>query len=191
MQNTSIKGKAWPLFYTFFKAGTFTFAGGLAMLPIIQKDVVEKYQLMDADTFLEYATLSQTLPGAIALNCACFVGKKTAGVLGMLVAGIGATISAFVLMLLATMAIQLIPQEGPMMGAMQCIRAASSALILSAAFSLGRYNIKSRFAVIMMLAVFGAVFLLHVNALVMVFIAGVTGYLYQQQYESGKGGSNI
>jgi len=124
----------WALFIVFFKAGTFTFAGGLAMLPIIERDLVEKYRLIKKEEFLEYATLSQTLPGVIAANCACFVGRYVAGTPGMLAACLGATISAFILMLAATIAVQYIPQNGPVMGAMSCIRAASSALILSAAF---------------------------------------------------------
>ncbi|MDR3085461.1 MAG: chromate transporter, partial [Christensenellaceae bacterium] len=136
MANTKLRS-LWGLFCTFFKAGTFTFAGGLAMLPVIEKDVVERYGFMDKDQFFEYATLSQTLPGVIALNCASFVGRHVAGTPGMLVAGLGSTISAFILMLAATIAIQFIPQAGPAMGAMQAIRAASSALVLSAAWSLG------------------------------------------------------
>ena len=101
----------WALFVIFFKAGTFTFAGGLAMLPAIEKDVTEKYHLMDKETFMEYATLAQTLPGVIALNCASFVGRQAAGFAGMMAEAIGATISAFVLMIAATIAIQLIPQD--------------------------------------------------------------------------------
>ena len=57
------------------------------MLPVIQKDVVEKYKLMTKEDFLEYATLSQTLPGVIARNCAAFVGGNSAGTPGMLAAG--------------------------------------------------------------------------------------------------------
>ena len=54
----------WALFKIFFMAGTFTFGGGLAMLPVIQKDVVKKHSLMSKEDFLEYATLAQTLPGS-------------------------------------------------------------------------------------------------------------------------------
>ena len=179
----------WGLFIVFFKAGTFTFAGGLAMLPVIEKDVVEKYEIMSRDEFMEYATLAQSLPGVIALNCACFIGRHAAGTVGMLVAGFGATFSAFVLMLLATMAMQFIPQSGPVMGAMSCIRAASAALILSAAFSLGAHNLKSAFAVIMMLAAFSAVAVLNVSTPLVVLGAGVVGYVYQLiRNRSRKGG---
>lgn len=175
------------LFLIFFKAGTFTFAGGLAMLPVIQKDVVEKYKLMTKEDFLEYATLAQTLPGVIALNCAAFVGGSAAGTLGMLVAGLGATFTAFVLMLAATILLQFIPQQGPVVGAFRCIRAASSALVLSAAFSLGRYNIKNTFSVIVMLAAFTLVFFANISAPLVILAAGAAGYLYQRFIMRSKG----
>ena len=182
----------WQLFLTFFKAGTFTFAGGLAMLPVIEKDVVEKYHFLTKDEFMEYATLSQTLPGVIALNCASFVGKSAAGIPGMLAAAFGSTISAFVLMLGATVALQLIPQSGPWMGAMHAIRAASSALILSAAFSLGRHNLKSAFAVVVMLAGLTMVLVFEISAPILVLAAGVAGYLYQlyKRKRKNKAGAN-
>lgn len=170
----------WALFLIFFKAGTFTFAGGLAMLPVIQKDVVDKQKFMSDEEFLEYATLSQTLPGIIALNCASFVGRRVAGTIGMVVAGVGATISAFVLMIFAVILLQFIPQEGPLAGAFRGIRAASSALILSAAFSLGRFNLKNNFAILLMLMSFGIVVFTDIGAPIVVLFAGIAGYIFQQ-----------
>jgi Chromate transport protein ChrA len=176
MQKSDIK-KLWHLFVIFFKAGTFTFAGGLAMLPVIEKEIVEKYEFMSRDDFMEYATLSQTLPGVIALNCASFVGRRTAGVSGMFVAGFGATFSAFVLMLGATIAMQYIPQAGPVMGAMRCIRSASASMILSAAVSLGAHNLKSIFAIGVMLAAFSAVLFFNISTPLVVLVSGVVGYI--------------
>ena len=170
----------WALFVIFFKAGTFTFAGGLAMLPVIEKDIVEKYSLLDREEFLEYAVLSQTIPGVVAINCASFVGRRAAGTPGMLVASLGASISAFVLMLVATVAIQYIPQAGPAMGAMRCIRAASSALVLSAAFTLGANNIKTTFSVILMLAAFVSIIFLKISTPLVVIAAGLIGFGYQK-----------
>ncbi len=170
------------LFWIFFKAGTFTFAGGLAMLPVIEKDVVEKYALMSKDEFLEYATLAQTLPGVIALNCAAFVGKRAAGLPGMLIAGIGATISAFVLMLAAAILLEFVPREGVLAGAFQCIRAASAALVLSAAFTLGRHNLKTALSIIVMLAAFSLVAFAGVSAPLVILGAGIFGLLYTRLF---------
>lgn len=168
----------WHLFVIFFKAGTFTFAGGLAMLPVIERDVVEKYALMTREEFLEYATLAQTLPGIIALNCSAFVGRHSAGTLGMLVAGFGATVSAFVLMVVATILLHLVPQEGAFAGAFRGIRAASAALILSAAFSLGRHNIKTAFTIVVMLAAFALVLFLNISAPLVILAAGLAGIAF-------------
>ena len=180
----------WALFVIFFKAGTFTFAGGLAMLPVIEKDVTQKYHLMDKETFMEYATLAQTLPGVIALNCASFVGRQAAGFAGMMAAAIGATISAFVLMIAATIAIQLIPQTGPMLGAMKAIRAASAALVLSAAFSLGAHNLKSLYAKIVMVVAFVLVFILKISTPVVVLLAAAAGLVFYGWFKAGRGGKN-
>jgi chromate transporter len=170
----------WRLFVIFFKAGTFTFAGGLAMLPVIEKDVVEKYKLMPHEDFLEYATLSQTLPGVIALNCASFVGKSSAGTPGMLAAGFGSIFSAFVLMIAATILFQFIPQHGPFAGMFAGIRAASAAIVLSAAFTLGRHNLKSLFAIIVMLSAFALVIFADISAPLVVIAAGIAGCVYQK-----------
>jgi len=177
----------WALFVIFFKAGTFTFAGGLAMLPVIEKDIVEKYKLLGREEFLEYATLSQTIPGVVAINCASFVGRRAAGTPGMLVASLGASVSAFVLMIAATVAIQLIPQTGPAMGAMRGIRTASSALVLSAAFTLGANNLKTTFSVILMLAAFVSIIFLKISTPLVVVAAGIIGYVYQH-FSQKKGG---
>lgn len=177
------KGKlftCYALFITFLKASTFTFAGGLAVVPAIERDAVQRYGLLDREAFMEYATLSQTMPGVIALNCATLVGRHAAGTMGMIAAGFGAILPAFLLMLAATVLARMIPQQGRFLGAMRGIRAASAALVLSAAFSLGRYNLKSTFAVIMMIAAFMLVIWGHIGAPMIVVLCGVAGVIYQR-----------
>lgn len=180
----------WALFVIFFKAGTFTFAGGLAMLPVIEKDVVEKRGLMPREEFMEYATLAQTLPGVIAVNCASFVGRRAAGTVGMLVASFGATISAFALMILATVLLTLIPRQGPLYGAFEGIRAASAALILSAAFSLGKHNIKNTFSVVIMIAAFLLTLFTDISVIFIVLGGALAGIVYTRlkHTKTGKGG---
>ncbi len=172
--------KSFALFITFLKASTFTFAGGLAIVPAIERDAVEKYKLLSRDEFMEYATLSQTMPGVIALNCATLVGRHAAGTVGMLAAGFGAILPAFSLMVLATILAKMIPQHGRLLGAMRGIRAASAALVLSAAFSLGRYNLKTTFSVIIMIAAFLLVVVGNLGAPIIVVLSGATGYIYQR-----------
>ena len=171
--------KLWGLFWVFFKAGTFTFAGGLAMLPVIQKEIVEKYKFLEEEEFIEFASLAQTLPGIIALNCAVLTGKRTAGLLGAVVAGFGAVISAFVLMLVATIGISMIPRGGAVEGAFRGVRAASAALILASAVTLARHNLKNRFSVVLALVCFAALIFLNLGAFPVVLAAAAAGLVYQ------------
>jgi chromate transporter len=185
MQKHDLK-TLWTLFLIFLKAGTFTFAGGLAMLPMIQRDLVDKYKLMPEDEFLEYATLSQTLPGVVALNCASFVGRRIGGWIGMFAASVGAIFSAFALMIVAVVLLQSLPQTGPIAGAFRGIRAASAAFILAAAFALGKYNLKGTFTILMMLAAFALVFFANVSAPLVIIAAGVAGYVYRRYMHNGE-----
>ena len=178
----------WILFFCFFKAGTFTFAGGLAMLPMLEVTLTEKNQLLSKEEFFEYATLAQTMPGIIAMNCAFFVGRHVAGIPGMLVAGLGACFSAFVLMLAATIGLQHVPQAGPVAGAMRAIRVASAAFILSAAVSLGKRNVNSLSAAIIMAAAFFLIVFFKVSTVLVVLGAAVTGILLHRHAPPRKGG---
>ena len=77
------------LFMAFFRIGAFTFGGGYAMLPMLQKEVVEKYHWATEDEIMDYFAIGQCTPGIIAVNTATFVGYKTKGVLGGIVATLG------------------------------------------------------------------------------------------------------
>ncbi len=98
----------------------------------------------------------------------------------MLAASFGAILPAFSLMVLATVLAKMIPKQGPLLGAMRGIRAASAALLLSAAFSLGRYNLKNAFAIIVMIAAFLLVVLGNTGAPVVVLLSGAAGFIYQR-----------
>ena len=68
--------KSLNLFWSFFKVGVFTFGGGYAMVPLIEKEVVDRRAWIDREEFLDLLTLAQTSPGPLALNTAVFVGYK-------------------------------------------------------------------------------------------------------------------
>ena len=97
----------------------------------------------------------------------------------MAVAGFGATFSAFVLMLLATILLQFVPPEGAFAGAFRGIRAASAALILAAAFALGKHNIKGAFTIVVLLCAFALVLFADVSAPLVILAAGTAGCIYQ------------
>ncbi|NLB67192.1 MAG: chromate transporter [Bacteroidales bacterium] len=90
----------WELFWTFFKLGTFTFGSGYAMIPMIEREVVDRKKWFDREDFYNQFTLAQSAPGPFALNTAVFVGYKMKGWWGSLVAVLGVSISPFVIILL-------------------------------------------------------------------------------------------
>ena len=78
------------LFLTFARIGALTFGGGYTMLPIIQKEVVEKKKWVDSEDVLDYYAIGQCIPGIIAVNTAIFIGNKKKGVWGGIAAALGA-----------------------------------------------------------------------------------------------------
>lgn len=162
------------LFKVYLLAGAFTFSGGMAMLPVIERELCRKYGLIDKESLYEYATLAQTFPGVIALTNACFVGKKINGTWGMFFAGIGAVFPAYALMSIATILYQLIPQEGPVLSALTAVRATSASFLFAAAFTIAKFNLKSKLNIALALFCFiftvfnllGAPLLILISALV-------------------------
>lgn len=79
----------WILFVTFTRIGLFTFGGGYAMLPMLQKEIVEKHHWATEDEIMDYFAVAQCTPGAIAVNTSTFIGYKQKGIIGGIVATLG------------------------------------------------------------------------------------------------------
>ena len=89
--------KLLTLFLTFAKVGVMTFGGGYAMLPILQREVVEKKGWATEEELADYFAIGQCTPGVIAVNTATFVGQKLAGVAGGIVATLGVVFPSLVI----------------------------------------------------------------------------------------------
>lgn len=90
----------WTLFLTFCKIGGFTFGGGYAMIPLIEREAVEKRRFLDGDEIVELLAISEATPGPIAVNAATFVGYRAAGVPGAFFATLGVVLPSFCILLL-------------------------------------------------------------------------------------------
>lgn len=87
------------LFMTFMKIGTFTFGGGWAMIPIIEREVVDKHKWIDREEFLDELAVAQSLPGILAVNIAVLIGNKLRGVKGSITAALGTILPSFAIIL--------------------------------------------------------------------------------------------
>lgn len=93
----------WELFLTFVRVGSFTLGGGYAMIPLIQKEVVEKKKWMNETDFIDMLAMAQSAPGVIAINTSIFIGYKLKGLKGSIVASLGTILPSFTIILLIAM----------------------------------------------------------------------------------------
>lgn len=89
----------WTLFKIFFKIGTFTIGGGAAMIPLIEREIVDKHHFLDSREFLDMISIAQSAPGIIAVNVSIFVGNRIAGLKGSIIATLGSILAPFLTIL--------------------------------------------------------------------------------------------
>jgi len=147
--------KLMDLYLSFFKIGGFTIGGGLAMLPLIQQEVVDKKKWLTDDEFVDYVTISESLPGIISINTATAVGRKIAGFPGSFFATFGIVTPSLVIIMLIAAFFDSIAEIGIVSRAFTGIRAAVPALILAAVIRMGKKSVKT--AVQLVLAIIVAI----------------------------------
>ena len=96
---TEQQKKLVQIFWTFFKISPVTFGGGFAMIPLIEEEIVEKRKWLTSDDITEVFALSQSIPGAVAINSATFIGNRIGGIKGALAAMIGVSLPTFFIVL--------------------------------------------------------------------------------------------
>ena len=165
------------LFLTFARVGVCTFGGGYAMLPILQREVVEKKGWATEDQLADYYAVGQCTPGVIAVNTATFVGSGQAGVAGGVVATLGLVFPSIVIILAIAAFLQNFMHIQWVVHAFNGIRAGVVALILSSVLKLYKTSIidwptRVLYWVVLVLAALGAFLPLPAGAL-----GAVLGYL--------------
>lgn len=121
--------KFFELFWTYLKIGTFTFGGGYAMLPLIQKEVVERKRWIDEEEFLNMIALAQAAPGLIAVNSAVFIGWRVYGWRGVIATVLGAVLPSFLIILAIAMVFQDFKDQPAVEAVFKGVRPAVVALI--------------------------------------------------------------
>ncbi len=141
------------LFLTFAQVGACTFGGGLAMLPILQREVVEKRGWATSEELADYYAIGQCTPGIIAVNTATFVGAKRKGTLGGIVATLGMVFPSIVIITLIAAFLQNFADIPAVQHAFNGVRACVVALIASSVLKLGKTTVKNVFSVCIFVAV--------------------------------------
>ena len=126
------------IFWSFFKIGAFTFGGGYAMIPLIQREVVNRRKWLEEEEFVDMLAVAQSLPGPISLNTAVFVGNKVKGVPGSLVSSLGIILPSFVVILLIAMVFTEFKENPGVERVFKGIRPAVVALIAAPLWKMGK-----------------------------------------------------
>lgn len=126
------------LLWTYLKIGTFTLGGGYAMLPLIEKEVVDRHQWLDGKEFLNMMALAQAAPGLIAINSAIFLGHRLYGWKGVVACVLGAALPSIVIILLIAMFFTNIRENATVEAVFRGIRPAVVGLIVAAVIRLVR-----------------------------------------------------
>ena len=179
------------LFWTFAKIGVCTFGGGYAMLPALQREVVEKRAWATEEELTDYFAIGQCTPGIIAVNTATFVGQKQKGTAGGVIATLGLVFPSVVIIMVIAAFLQNFAHLPAVVHAFNGVRACVCALILSSVLKLRRTTIVDRATLVIFLAALalavtgvfvtppdtaaGAVLGFFTSPIVLVMAAGVAG----------------
>lgn len=138
LANLQPKPTLWELFTAFVRIGVLTFGGGVAMLPMLEKECIEKHQWATEDEMMDYFAVGQCTPGVIAVNTATFIGYKTRGNVGGIVATLGVVFPSFAIIVAMASVLKMFQDNVYVMKAFSGIRVAVCALMLSAVLRLAK-----------------------------------------------------
>ena len=171
------------LFLTFARIGGLTFGGGYAMLPMLQKEVVEKHRWATEEELMDYYAIGQCTPGVIAVNTATFIGRKQKGTLGGIFATLGVVFPSLVLITLIAAFLSNFAHLAIVKNAFAGVRVCVCVLIFNAVCKLWKKSVVDKPALVICLAVLLGSLLLDASPVIFVILAGVAGVVVQNWKE--------
>lgn len=173
------------LYLSFFKVGLFTFGGGYAMLPIIEREVVINKKWISYEELLDYYAVSQSTPGIIMVNVATFIGYKEKGVLGGIISTLGAISPSLIIITSIASLIENFQDIPEVKLALKGIGATVCAIMVSSIIKLGKASIKDKLGVV--LCIIGFVISYFTNiSIIYVVLFGIAIGLIKNKLEVKK-----
>ena len=166
------------LFLAFLKIGTFSFGGGYAMIPFIQKEIVEKNTWISLSDFIDIIGISQMTPGPVAINSATFVGYKVNGVIGSIFATIGVVTTSFILVIIANRTLEKFKESKVIKAALTGMRPVLIALILKATIDLAKESYLDLKSVVIATIIGVVLFKKNINPILAIVASGLLGLMF-------------
>jgi len=168
------------LFFTFFIIGAFTIGGGYAMLPILQREVVENQNWATEEELMDYFAIGQCTPGIIAVNTATFIGKKTKGILGGIVATLGIVFPSLVIISLLAGVIEAFSHLEVVQNAFGGIRVCVCVLIVNGVVKLYKKAVVDKWTLAIFIFVTLGSYFLPISPVIFVLAAAIIGLLIKE-----------
>lgn len=167
------------LFYNFLKIGAFTFGGGLAMIPLVSRIVVEKYHWMTNDEMVDMIAIAESTPGVIAVNLATYVGYKLNKFFGALFATLGVVLPSLLIICLISYFYDKFIEITVVSWAFMGIKACVAILILNAGLKLIKNVKRNIFSIVMLLIAFSLCLFVDAISTVYIILGGlIIGVVY-------------
>lgn len=177
----------WELFITFARIGGFTFGGGYAMLPMLQKEVVENKHWASEEDLMDYYAVGQCTPGIIAVNTATFIGYKKRGIIGGIFATTGVIFPSLVIIMIITAFINNFAQIEIVQHALSGVRVCVCVLVFDAVIKLAKKSLIDAAAFVIFVAVMLLALFTPAPTYILVIAAGLAGVLVKVFMERSKG----
>ncbi|NLI58717.1 MAG: chromate transporter [Clostridium sp.] len=175
--------ECFEIFIIFFKIGAFTLGGGYAMLPLIEKEVVENKKWIDREEILDMFAIMQSVPGIIAIKSSVFIGFKKAGVRGAFFAALGVTLPSFLIILLIAHLLLSLRDNIYVQKIFAGVRAGVTALILVTAIRFAKSTLKGYISILIAIASFVLIVFLNIHPIFTILIGGILGFIGYLKYK--------
>ncbi len=163
------------LFFSFFKIGIFTFGGGFAMIPLIEKEIVDRRKWIHREDIIDLFAISQSIPGAVAINTATLVGYKVVGRIGAIIATLGVALPSIVIISLIAIFFGEIADMKIVAWIFTGINAAVILLIFHASLRMGKVAVKDLITTIIFIVTVGVVVFTDISPIILIILGGLIG----------------
>ena len=178
--------KLLTLFLAFARVGVMTFGGGYAMIPILEREIVDKHGWASSEELMDYYAVGQCTPGVIAVNTATFIGQKTAGTLGGIAATLGVVFPSLVIISVIAGILTNFADIPAVKSAFAGIRVCVCVLIFNAVVKLFKSAVPDKGALCLCLGVFVLSVFLDISPVYYVLVCAAAGILLTRLGVRGK-----
>ena len=178
--------KLLSLFLSFAKVGVMTFGGGYAMIPILEREIVDKQGWASSEELMDYYAVGQCTPGVIAVNTATFIGYKVAGTVGGIIATLGVVFPSLVIITLIAGILTSFADIPAVKSAFAAIRVCVCVLIFNSVLKLWKGAVKDRGELVLFLAVFVLSMFFDISPVLFVLFCAAAGIVLTRLGVRGK-----